>query len=103
MAFFSVVELFGDILISWLPLYYEGKIVFIIWLSQLGGSSKIYGGIIEPWLRKNESHIDAHTETVSQHISDGVSHLRSASFGFIKNKSVEILTMVGASYTSYLS
>ena len=95
MALFSVVELFGDLLISWLPLYYEAKIIFIIWLSlpQTRGAARIYGTVIDPWLRKNESQIDAHTEIVSQHLSEGVSHLRTASFGFIKTKSIDILTM----------
>ena len=96
MAVFSVFELVGDMLVSWLPLYYEAKIVLIIWLSlpQTKGSERLYAQLIEPWLLKNESDIDAPTEIVSQHISDGVSHIRSASLGFIKNKSVEILTMV---------
>ena len=68
MACFSILELFGDVLISWLPLYYESKILFIIWLSLPGtkGAEKLYSNLIEPYFHQYEDHIDAHAEIVSQ-------------------------------------
>ncbi len=68
MACFSVLELFGDMLISWLPLYYESKICFIVWLSLPGtrGADKLYDRVISPYLNEYEEHIDAHAEIFSQ-------------------------------------
>ncbi len=94
MALFSTAELFGDVLISWMPFYFESKIIFIVWLSLPGtrGADKLYDKVIEPYLHHYEEHIDAHTEIVSQHISASVKNVRAASLGFIKSKSVEILS-----------
>ncbi|CAM9622802.1 unnamed protein product [Choristocarpus tenellus] len=33
ISVFAVVETFLDLFVSWLPLYFEAKIVFILWLT----------------------------------------------------------------------
>ena len=30
---FTIFELLGDVLVSWLPLYYEAKIVFVVFMT----------------------------------------------------------------------
>lgn len=50
-AAFSVVEFFSDCLMSWFPLYWLAKIVFLLWCSAdipLNGSSVIYNRFIRP-------------------------------------------------------
>lgn len=67
-AGFICVETFADILISWLPFYYEIKIVFVIWLMAPAtkGSSIIYRKFIHPQLSKKEESIDAYISKVSE-------------------------------------
>ncbi|XP_057307338.1 receptor expression-enhancing protein 1-like isoform X2 [Hydractinia symbiolongicarpus] len=59
-ALFITCETFADIFISWLPLYYEIKIVFIIWLLSPAtkGSSILYRKFVHPRLLKHERAID---------------------------------------------
>ena len=44
MSCFSLTEFFGDIFISWLPLYYEAKLLLLFYLvhPQTAGALKLY-------------------------------------------------------------
>lgn len=59
-ALFTAGETFADIFLSWLPLYYEIKIIFIIWLLSPAtkGSSILYRKFVHPRLVKHEKAID---------------------------------------------
>jgi receptor expression-enhancing protein 1/2/3/4 len=72
----TVFELFGDRLISWLPLYYEAKIAFVIWLTlpQFRGAAMLYNRVVHGYLVRYESHIDRHISdtalTLQRHATD---------------------------------
>ncbi|KAI5116719.1 hypothetical protein M0805_000828 [Coniferiporia weirii] len=55
------VEYVAEWLISWLPLYYPMKTIFLLYLSlpQTRGSSYIYINYLEPFLQYHEPEIDA--------------------------------------------
>jgi len=59
-SLFTVVEIFTDILFSWLPFYYLSKIVIVLWLAMpfTKGSTFIYRKIIHPNFNRNEHAID---------------------------------------------
>jgi len=59
-AIFMTCETFADMLLSWVPLYYEIKIIFIIWLLSPAtkGSSILYRKFVHPRLLKHEKSID---------------------------------------------
>jgi len=59
-AIFTAIEHVTDIFISWLPFYYEIKVLFVIWLSSTytRGSSVIYRKILHPLLSQKERKID---------------------------------------------
>ncbi|XP_052251099.1 receptor expression-enhancing protein 2-like isoform X1 [Dreissena polymorpha] len=59
-ALFCAVETFADVFLSWLPFYYEVKIIFVFWLLSpiTRGSSFIYRKFIHPQLNKHEKEID---------------------------------------------
>jgi len=66
-ALFTAGETFADMFISWLPLYYEIKIVFIIWLLSPAtkGSSILYRKFVHPRLVKHEKAIDLYIAKAS--------------------------------------
>jgi hypothetical protein len=50
MSCFSLTEFFGDIFISWLPLYYEAKLLLLFYLvhPQTAGALKLYDQVFRP-------------------------------------------------------
>lgn len=61
-AAFSVVEFFSDILLSWFPLYWLAKVVFLLWCSAdipTNGSSIIYQRFLRPVFLQHKSKLQA--------------------------------------------
>ncbi|XP_064631764.1 receptor expression-enhancing protein 2-like isoform X3 [Lineus longissimus] len=59
-ALFTFIETLTDAFLSWIPFYYEIKIVFVIWLLSPAtrGSSILYRKFVHPQLMKRERDID---------------------------------------------
>uniref|UniRef100_A0A3B5M3X5 Receptor expression-enhancing protein n=1 Tax=Xiphophorus couchianus TaxID=32473 RepID=A0A3B5M3X5_9TELE len=60
-GFFSIVEAFSDIFLSWFPFYYAGKCTFLIWCMspvKWNGSDLLYTQVIRPYFLKHQSVMD---------------------------------------------
>lgn len=59
-AFFTCIETFTDILLSWFPFYYEIKVIIVLWLLSPAtrGSSTLYRKFVHPMLTRREQEID---------------------------------------------
>ncbi|KAK7496298.1 hypothetical protein BaRGS_00012463 [Batillaria attramentaria] len=59
-ALFTCIETFSDVLLSWLPFYYEVKIVFVLWMlsPMTKGSSFLFKKFVHPSLARREKDID---------------------------------------------
>lgn len=68
-ALFTVVETFTDLLLAWLPFYYEVKMLLVFWLLSPAthGSSLLYRQFVHPWLLRNELEIERCIERAQQH------------------------------------
>lgn len=55
-AFFTCIETFTDIFLSWFPFYYEVKVVIVLWLLSPAtkGSSTLYRKFVHPMLTRRE-------------------------------------------------
>lgn len=75
-AFFSFVETFSDVFLSWMPFYYEIKIIFVIWMlsPMTKGSSFLFKKFVHPQLKKREKEID---EYIAQARTKGYSAILS--------------------------
>jgi len=60
-AFFSIIEVFAEFLLYWIPFYYAFKMAFLLWamLPQTRGAKYLYDAFLKDFLKKNESKIDA--------------------------------------------
>ncbi|KAI9138670.1 TB2/DP1, HVA22 family-domain-containing protein [Paraphysoderma sedebokerense] len=67
ISIFSIAEWFGDLLVFWLPFYYEAKIGFVLWLilPQTQGATTLYTLFVEPTLLNHEDDIDHKLEEIS--------------------------------------
>lgn len=71
-ALFTAAETFSDVFLSWMPFYYEIKMVFVFWLLSpvTQGSSFLYKKFVHPQLLKREKEID---EAIAQARTRGYS------------------------------
>eukprot|EP01066_Platyproteum_vivax_P009131 Platyproteum_vivax@DN3994_c0_g1_i1.p1 len=60
-AAFSVVEVFTDYVLFWIPMYYLIKIVFLVWLfhPQTQGAISVYSYVIAPILKQTSNQFDS--------------------------------------------
>jgi len=60
-SFFSVIEIFAETLLYWIPFYYRFKLGFLLWamLPQTRGAKYLYDNFLKDLLKKSESKIDA--------------------------------------------
>ncbi|XP_024023594.1 HVA22-like protein k [Morus notabilis] len=57
---FSLVEVFSDNLISWVPMYYHTKFAFLVWLQlpSVDGAKQLYMSHLRPFFLRHQSRID---------------------------------------------
>ncbi|XP_045106102.1 receptor expression-enhancing protein 5-like isoform X1 [Portunus trituberculatus] len=61
-ALFSVTEFFSDLLLSWFPLYWLAKCLFLVWCFMpvsWNGSDVIYTRVVRPFFMKHQTGIDS--------------------------------------------
>lgn len=86
-ALFTIAETLADMFVSWLPFYYELKIVFVLWLLSpaTNGSSILYRKFVHPQLSKREKEIDNMIETASAQGYSAVLNLGSRGISYAAN------------------
>lgn len=92
---FTILEMFGDALVSWLPLYYEAKIGFLVWLAVFQGATIIYERYVGPVLDEYESDIDHKLDAVKDKAGEKLTELRKSSLAWVRSKGGEIAGLAG--------
>ncbi|BDA44972.1 HVA22-like protein i [Coccomyxa sp. Obi] len=82
LALFTVSErMLLDLLVFWVPMYYEAKVLFVLylWHPKTQGAVYLFNSIVQPFLAQNEAAIDQAVEevktTVVDHASSGFHRL----------------------------
>lgn len=80
-AFFSIIEVFNDILLYWIPFYYAFKLAFLLWamLPQTKGAKFLYDSFLKDLLKKNESKLDSALNDAKRSASTAASEVAAAS------------------------
>ena len=91
----SFVELFGDTLLSWLPFYYEAKVVFILWLTlpQFRGARVVFERFLKPAFVDYESVIDEGLDDLQRRGSEKLRELGGHAVRYARSKSGELLSL----------
>jgi len=87
-AFFTVTESFSDILLSWFPLYWFAKCLFLVWCMlpiSWNGSEIIYRQIIRPYFLKNQTQIDETMGKVTGKVEELANHATNMASDAMKN------------------
>jgi receptor expression-enhancing protein 5/6 len=79
-CFFSMIEIFTDFLLYWIPFYYAFKLAFLLWLflPQTKGAKFLYDSFLKDFLKKNESKIDAALDDAKRTASSLSAEIASA-------------------------
>jgi len=85
MGVFTFAEFFLDVLLSWIPFFYETKIIFLLWLvhSNFSGAAFVYENFIDEVFQKHEVDIDhslALCKAQVKHRASGIAGLLANSF-----------------------
>jgi receptor expression-enhancing protein 1/2/3/4 len=69
MACYTGAETVADYFIFWIPMYYELKVAFVLWLSlpTTNGARWLYKNHIDPFLKQNEQLIDSRLKQIEKH------------------------------------
>ncbi|KAJ4770617.1 HVA22-like protein [Rhynchospora pubera] len=98
IAILTVFERVADNFVSWLPMYSEAKLAFIVylWYPNRKGTSYVYDTFFRPYLSRHETQIDRHLLEFHTRASDvaSVFFLRVASYG--QSRFYEVLQYVAA-------
>eukprot|EP00164_Ancoracysta_twista_P000757 GFYU01000996.1.p1 GENE.GFYU01000996.1~~GFYU01000996.1.p1 ORF type:complete len:218 (+),score=46.29 GFYU01000996.1:187-840(+) len=91
MAAFTVFEFYADILISWLPFYYEAKLAFVLWLvyPDCRGSGVLYEHYVHPLLDQHEEDIDSAIEDAKTRAQQRAVEWSRHGMAFVAERGVE--------------
>ena len=80
-CFFSMIEVFTDFLLYWIPFYFAFKLAFLLWamLPQTKGAKFLYDSFLKDFLKKNESKIDAALSDAKRSVSTVSGEIAAAS------------------------
>jgi receptor expression-enhancing protein 1/2/3/4 len=72
IALMTVLERLGDVLISWVPMYSEAKLAFVIylWYPKTMGTTYVYNSLLRPFVAKHELEIDQNLNELKTRASD---------------------------------
>ncbi|KAJ4733457.1 HVA22-like protein [Rhynchospora pubera] len=94
IAVLTVVERFSDFIISWLPMYGEAKLAFIVylWCTKTNGTPYVYDTFLRPLVSKHEKDIDRNlvelktraTDIAAEYCSKGVMSSQTLVFEAIR-------------------
>ncbi|KAI5353720.1 hypothetical protein L3X38_006614 [Prunus dulcis] len=101
VAVLTVCERIGDAFVSWVPMYSEAKLLFIIylWFPKTKGTTYVYDSFFRPYLAKHENEIDRNLLELRTRAGDiaVVYWQRAASYG--QTRIFDILQYVAAQST----
>lgn len=84
---FSVSEFFVDIVLSWFPMYFIGKMAFLIWCMapiELNGSDIIYKCAILPFFIHHKDKIDKLNENITDMANEANKMAKEAAAGQVQ-------------------
>ncbi|KAH7447176.1 hypothetical protein KP509_01G095300 [Ceratopteris richardii] len=98
IAIVTVLERLGDTFVSWLPLYSEAKLAFIIylWCPKTLGTTYVYSSFLRPLVASHEGDIDRHLSELSTRAMDILAHYWQNGSVYAQSKFMEILRYVAS-------
>lgn len=101
IALLTVCERFGDAFVSWIPMYSEAKLAFIIylWCSKTKGTTYVYDSFFRPVVLKHETEIDRNLLELRTRAGDMAFLYWQNSASFVQTRFFDILQYIASQST----
>ncbi|KAI5073170.1 hypothetical protein GOP47_0011183 [Adiantum capillus-veneris] len=98
IAIVTVLERLGDTFVSWLPLYSEAKLAFIIylWCPKTLGTTYVYSSFLRPLVATHEGDIDRNLNELTARALDMIADYWQRGSVYAQSRFMEILQFVAS-------
>eukprot|EP00249_Psilotum_nudum_P006887 c20137_g1_i2 orf=2-568(-) len=96
IAVVTVLERLGDAFVSWLPMYSEAKLAFIIylWHPKTKGTTYIYLTFLQPFVARHEVEIDQNLNELRTRAGDAFLLYWHSALAYIQTRVFELLQYI---------
>lgn len=101
-SFYTAVEFVTDIFLSWIPLYYELKIAFVMYLfmPQTRGADTVFTWYLQPLLKEHEGTIDDGLQELQSKVRAKTAEATAHVTERVRRATADSLMTVGSALTS---
>ncbi|KAM3289493.1 putative HVA22-like protein g [Capsicum chacoense] len=101
IALLTVCERFGDAFVSWVPMYSEAKLAFIIylWCPKTKGTTYVYDSFFKPVVLKHENEIDRNLLELRTRAGDMAFLYWQNSASYVQTRFFDILQYIASQST----
>eukprot|EP00252_Welwitschia_mirabilis_P006724 TRINITY_DN17625_c0_g1_i1.p1 TRINITY_DN17625_c0_g1~~TRINITY_DN17625_c0_g1_i1.p1 ORF type:complete len:276 (+),score=47.95 TRINITY_DN17625_c0_g1_i1:275-1102(+) len=98
LAALTVFERVGDTFISWVPMYSEAKLAFIVylWYPKTKGTTYVYEAFVKPFVMKHEVDIDRNIHELKTRAGDMIILYGRKSTIYVQARFLDLLQYVAA-------
>lgn len=98
IAVLTMFERIGDTFVSWLPMYSEAKLAFIIylWYPKTKGTTYVYSTFLRPFVANHERDIDRHLNELRTRAGDLAFQYWQKGSVYAQSRLMEVLQYVAA-------
>ncbi|XP_020524386.1 HVA22-like protein i isoform X2 [Amborella trichopoda] len=98
VAMLTVFERVGDTFVSWVPMYSEAKVAFLVylWYPKTLGTSYVYETFLRPYVAKHETEIDRNLLELRARAGDIVVQFWQKATSYGQTRIFEILQYVAS-------
>ncbi|CAN6226990.1 unnamed protein product [Urochloa humidicola] len=98
LAVLTVLERVGENFVSWLPMYSEAKLAFIVylWYPKTRGTAYVYESFFKPYIAKHETEIDRNLLELRTRAGDMAVLYFQKIANYVQTRSYEILQYIAS-------
>ncbi|OEL15229.1 HVA22-like protein i [Dichanthelium oligosanthes] len=98
LAVLTVLERVGENFVSWLPMYSEAKLAFIVylWYPKTRGTAYVYESFFKPYIAKHETEIDRNLLELRTRAGDMAVLYFQRVANYVQTRSYEILQYIAS-------
>nr|CAB3448622.1 unnamed protein product [Digitaria exilis] len=98
LAVLTVLERVGENFVSWLPMYSEAKLAFIVylWYPKTRGTAYVYESFFKPYIAKHETEIDRNLLELRTRAGDMAVVYFQRVANYVQSRSYEILQYIAS-------